>query len=69
MRNHQSPAVKNLAAAVHLPSSIVDRLFPRSLYEPPGDWVFELSGVLQLPVGLFAGRAAWRAHLAIEASR
>ncbi|MEQ1907610.1 MAG: hypothetical protein ABMA15_02255 [Vicinamibacterales bacterium] len=60
--------LKNLAAA-HLPSSVFGRLFPRSLYEPPGDWVFELSGVLQLPVGLFAGRAAWRARLAFEASR
>ena len=43
-----------------------ERLFPRSLYEPPGDWVFERSGVLQLPVGLFAGRAAWRAPLALR---
>ena len=61
--------LKNLAAAVRLPASVFERLFPRSLYEPPGDWVFELSGVLQLPVGLVAGRAAWRARLASEASR
>ena len=62
-------ALKNLAFAVHLPASVFDRLFPRALYEPPGDWIFELSGVLQLPVGLLAGRTAWRAQLAIEASR
>jgi hypothetical protein len=61
--------LKNLAAVAHLPASVVERLFPRSLYEPPGDWVFELSGVLQLPVGLFAGRSAWRARLASEARR
>lgn len=62
-------ALKNLAFAVHLPASVFERLFPRALYEPPGDWIFELSGVVQLPVGLFAGRAAWRARLAFEASR
>ena len=56
--------IKNLAYGAHLPASIFNALFPTSLYEPPGDWFFEFSGVLQLPLGLFAGRAAWRAYLA-----
>lgn len=60
--------MKNLAYAVHLPASVFNVLFPPSLYEPPGDWFFELSGVLQLPLGLFAGRAAWRAYLASRRS-
>ncbi len=56
--------MKNLAYAVHLPGGVFTALFPASLYEQPGDWFFECSGVLQLPLGLFAGRAAWRAYLA-----
>lgn len=56
--------IKNLADAVHLPAGVFNALFPSSLYEPPGDWFFEVSGVLQLPLGLFAGRAAWRAYRA-----
>ncbi len=56
--------IKNLVYAAHLPAPVFSALFPTSLYEPPGDWLFECSGVLQLPLGLFAGRAAWRAYLA-----
>ena len=37
------------------------RLFPPPRYEPPSDWLFELTGVLQLPL---AGVAAyWALHL------
>jgi hypothetical protein len=60
--------MKNLAYAAQLPASAFNVLFPPSLYEPPGDWFFELSGVLQLPLGLFAGRAAWQAYLASRRS-
>ncbi len=61
-------SLKNVAYAVDLPASVFDTLFPTSLYEPPGDWFFELSGMLQLPLGLLAGRAAWRAFLASRRS-
>ena len=60
--------MKSLAYAAHLPASVFNVLFPPSLYEPPGDWFFELSGVLQLPLGLFAGRAARQAYLASRRS-
>ncbi len=56
--------LKNLAVMAHLPAAVVTAMFPPSVYEPPGDWFFELSGVLQLPLGLGAGRAAWRAYAA-----
>ena len=56
--------IKNLAFRAHLPATVFNAVFPPSLYEPPGDWFFEFSGVLQLPLGLFAGRAAWRAYAA-----
>ena len=62
-------ALKNLAVAVHLPASVFERLFPPAIYEPPGDWIFELSGVLQLSVGLLAGRMARGAQLVVEAGR
>ncbi len=35
-------------------------LYPSSLYEPPGDWIFELTGILQAPLGLLAGWWGWR---------
>lgn len=50
--------IKNLAHAAGLPDELLRRFFPAGLYEPPGDLVFELSGVLQLPAGLLAARAA-----------
>jgi hypothetical protein len=56
--------IKNLAFVAHLPATVSNAVFPPSLYEPPADWFFEFSGVLQLPLGLFAGRAAWRADAA-----
>src|SRR5690606_3396549 len=37
--------------------------FPLPTYGPPEDWIFELTGVAQLPLGLLAGWAAislWR---------
>lgn len=35
-------------------------LYPSSLYEPPGDWFFEFTGMLQAPLGLLAGWWGWR---------
>ncbi|MGE3957224.1 MAG: hypothetical protein AB7H96_10940 [Vicinamibacterales bacterium] len=50
--------LKGLAGLASLPAPVFDRLFPPSLYEPPGDLAFEISGVLQLPAGLLAGHCA-----------
>lgn len=39
------------------------RLFPAPTYAPPSDWLFELTGVLQFPLGVLAGAHAlawWR---------
>ncbi len=56
--------IKNLAWAAHVPASAFHTLFPPAVYEPPGNWLFETSGVLQLPLGLLAGRWARQAYLA-----
>ena len=40
--------IKNLAFMAQLPATVLNAVFPPSLYEPPGDWFFEFSGVLQL---------------------
>lgn len=47
--------LKALAGLAGMSPGMFDVLFPPSIYEPPGDWVFEVSGVCQLPVGLLAG--------------
>lgn len=39
---------------------LMQKLFPVGLYEMPNDALFEISGVLQLPVALLAGRDAIR---------
>lgn len=52
--------IKNAAYWAGLPPAQFDRLFPAPTYERPSDWVFELSGILQTPLGLYAGLAAWR---------
>jgi len=53
--NHGLKAVLGLAG---VNGPLFDLLFPPSIYEPPGDLVFEVSGVLQLPAGLVAGHFA-----------
>jgi peroxiredoxin len=35
-------------------------LFPKSIYEPPGDFIFELSGVLQFVAAMVQARLLWR---------
>lgn len=44
--------------------SLYSRIFPSPLYEVPTDWFFEVTGVAQLALGLWAGRAALRALVA-----
>lgn len=50
--------LKGLVGLAGISGPTFDLLFPPSIYEPPGDRIFELSGVLQLPVGLLAGHYA-----------
>jgi hypothetical protein len=52
--------VKDALFAAGASDQIIRRLFPPTIYEPPGDWVFELSGIAQLPLGLLAGWSAMR---------
>jgi hypothetical protein len=55
--------VKNAIFATGASDETFHRLFPPAIYEPPGDSLFELSGIAQLPLGLFAGWSAltlWR---------
>lgn len=52
--------LKNTLFAARVSDETFRRLFPPAIYEPPGDWVFELSGIAQLPLGLFAGWSAMR---------
>jgi hypothetical protein len=39
-------------------SALYDRMFPAPTYEVPTDWFFEVTGIAQFPVGLWAGWAA-----------
>jgi hypothetical protein len=48
--------VKDLLFFAGLRADLLDRLFPDSVYEMPDDVLFEVSGVLQLFVGLYAAR-------------
>lgn len=48
-------AVKDLMFWAGLPA---ERLLPPGTYEPPTDFFFEASGILQVPAGLIAGRSA-----------
>jgi hypothetical protein len=52
--------LKNAVFATGVRDQAFGRLFPPAVYEPPEDWVFELSGIAQLPLGLFAGWSAVR---------
>lgn len=61
--NHGLKSVFGLAG---ITGPAFDRFFPPSIYEPPGDLTFEMSGVLQLPVGLLAGHYARRLHAAVR---
>ena len=47
--------LKNALFAVGVSGEGFRRLYPLAIYEPPGDWLFELTGIAQMPVGLFAG--------------
>ncbi|MGE0406368.1 MAG: hypothetical protein AB7O65_08715 [Candidatus Korobacteraceae bacterium] len=47
-----------------LPDSQWRALYPASLYEPPEDFWFELTGVLQLPVALVAEKLCLHLHRA-----
>lgn len=54
--------VKNI---VHLTgnAALYAQMFPAGIYEAPGDWFFEASGMLQFPVAvaaLWLGIRAWR---------
>lgn len=50
--------LKSLLGIVGVTGPTFDLFFPPRIYEPPGDLGFEVSGVLQLPVGLLAGHYA-----------
>jgi hypothetical protein len=48
--------VKDVLFFAGLRADLLDRLFPDSVYEMPDDALFEISGVLQLFVALYAAR-------------
>jgi hypothetical protein len=52
--------MKNALFAAGVPDQTFRQLFPPAVYEPPEDWLFELSGIAQLPLGLLAGWSALR---------
>lgn len=55
--------LKNVLYFAGLSHHTFQRLFPPPRYEAPSDWLFELTGVLQFPLGLYAaGRVLrwWR---------
>ncbi|HTV01855.1 MAG TPA: hypothetical protein VMF13_15005 [Luteitalea sp.] len=52
--------LKGILFAMPLSTDTLRALYPPGLYEPPADWLFELSGIAQLPVGLLAGASAVR---------
>ncbi len=55
--------LKNAVYFGGLPHDAFARLVPPPSYEPPSDWFFELTGVLQFPLGVLAGAHAlhwWR---------
>jgi hypothetical protein len=59
--------VKDLLFFAGLRADLLDRLFPDSVYEMPDDALFEVSGVLQLVVALYAAR--WLVRLWRERKR
>lgn len=48
--------LKNVFYFAGLSPDTIERLFPPPRYEVPKDWLFELTGVLQFPLGLIAAR-------------
>lgn len=52
--------LKNAVHAVSGAGEVFQRMFPPPLYEQPVDWLFELSGIAQLPCGWVATRNAMR---------
>jgi hypothetical protein len=61
--------VKNALFAAGVSDQAFLGLFPSAIYEPPEDWVFELSGTAQLPLGLFAGWSAVRLWRTVRMTR
>jgi hypothetical protein len=51
---------KNLIYLLGLYEQVAAALFPTSLYEPPSDWLFEVSGVIQFFVATIAARKVWK---------
>jgi hypothetical protein len=35
-------------------AALYARMFPATMYEAPGDWIFEITGIAQFPVALVA---------------
>lgn len=57
--------VKDLVYFAGLSQNTFQHLFPPPRYEAPSDWLFELTGVMQFPLGLLAaGRLLywWRSR-------
>jgi hypothetical protein len=48
--------LKNVLYFSGTPGDTMARLYPSPPYEMPNDWFFEVTGVLQFFLGLFAGR-------------
>lgn len=65
--NHLVKNVLYFVAGDH--RELMQVLFPAPLYEMPNDAVFEVTGVLQLPVALLAGHDAMRLARDLPAAR
>lgn len=48
--------VKNLLFFAGTPAAVMEWLFPAHLYEMPGDWFFEATGILQFFLALILAR-------------
>ena len=47
-------ALKIILFRAHLSQAILQRLYPPEIYEPPNDWLFEATGVIQLVAAFWA---------------
>lgn len=54
--------LKNVIFFTGLYAELSPMLYPGGAYERPGDWLFEVSGVLQFVLAVIAARELWRAH-------
>jgi hypothetical protein len=52
--------LKNILHFSNVSRELMARLYPAPTYELPNNWFFELTGMLQLLLGLVAGREAYR---------